>query len=351
MTEQSQPPLVVIGNITVGGTGKTPIIVWLANILRSKGYTVGVIARGHGTGQVAPLEVVADSLTTEVGDEPLDAWQKLNSCRQDQTQDTYIPVFIGQKRNEARLALQASYPVDVILSDDGLQHYAMPRTFEIVLADGARGFGNGYLLPRGPLREPIGRLKSVDCVLVNGGLGSDVSSEISSYTSSIASFSLKPSVLEPLNSLAEHLLAEVEVKNNQNQFAGSDLRALFHTLHQRDRSVALVTGIGNPQRFFSLVIDSMEQQAFTIPATTHRFPDHHPFQATDFQCLALDKNAVILMTDKDAIKCRKFITALNHPAFTLSVNPQFNDTVWLDTMLDRIGLSLKKSLKSRIEMQ
>jgi len=243
----SQAPVIVVGNITVGGTGKTPLIIWLAARATELGMTVGIVSRGYGGhSERYPLEVTNQISPMECGDEPWLLHHRLG-CR----------VVVAPKRADAVAALQND--VDLILSDDGMQHYAMPRVAEILVVDGERGFGNGWLLPVGPLREPRTRVDSVDCMLVNG----------------------KDFILQPLQ-LINACTGEV-----------ADL------LIMEGRQVHGVAGIGHPARFFKTL------QKLDMNVIEHPFDDHHPFQATDVE---YDDDLPVIMTEKDWVKCREFVT-------------------------------------------
>lgn len=248
-------PLIVIGNIFVGGTGKTPLVIWLLSALRAQGYMPGVISRGYGgdADADAVIEVRSDMPATQTGDEPLLIAQK-----------TEAPVFVGRDRVAAARVLLAAYPtVDVLISDDGLQHYALGRTLEIQLSD-TRGHGNGWLLPAGPLREPASR-KS-DFYVINGA----------SQTSSDG-FAMQ---------LAGH---HVEQLADRRQRA--DLSSL------KDKRIAAVAGIGHPERFFSM----LRAQGLSLEST-HALPDHFDFSVNPFAAITAD---VILITEKDAVKCSR----------------------------------------------
>ena len=242
----AQPvPVIVVGNITVGGTGKTPVVIWLVEQLQALGLTVGVISRGYG-GKAGVATVTANSDPQNVGDEPVLIAQR-----------THVPLVVGRQRNLAIQRLLADTACDVIISDDGLQHYAMARALEIVVVDGQRQFGNGYCLPAGALREPLSRLASVDFVLTNG-----------------QNLQVQGDTLINLRSGNPLKLSE---------FAG--------------QTVQVVTGIGNPQRF----INSLQAAGLTVIA--HIYPDHYAFNGTELQ---LKPDLPILMTEKDAVKCRAF---------------------------------------------
>jgi tetraacyldisaccharide 4'-kinase len=245
-------PVLVVGNITAGGTGKTPLVVWLADYLRAQGWRPGIVSRGYrGRARQWPQQVRADSDPVSVGDEAVML-----------AQTTGCPMSVGPDRPAAVEALLKHKDVDIVISDDGLQHYALARDLEIVVIDGKRRLGNGFLLPAGPLREPASRLREADIVLVNGRGGE------AEY-----SMELREVGVRPLRGGAEGRLED---------FSG--------------QSVHAVAGIGNPQRFFDL----LEEQG--IDARPHPFPDHHRFCAAD---LRFDDPLPILMTAKDAVKCRR----------------------------------------------
>jgi tetraacyldisaccharide 4'-kinase len=253
-------PVVIVGNINVGGTGKTPLTLWLAQQLIDNGWHPGIVSRGYTKNKVrlkTPREVSFDDAAEKVGDEPLLMAQR-----------ALCPVWIGRDRPAVALALLQAHPeCDIILSDDGLQHYRLQRNAEIVVIDGARRFGNGLLLPAGPLREPVSRLRNVDAVVVNGGqAGND-------------EFEMR---LE--GSLFYNLLNPGLVLS-AGEFAGQRLHA--------------IAGIGHPQRFFAHL------EHLGLNAQPHAFPDHHRYTGAD---IAFDDADAILMTEKDAVKCTGFAT-------------------------------------------
>ncbi len=260
-------PVIVVGNITVGGTGKTPFVIFLVELLKKHGYSPAIVSRGYGASKLGPsfprlVNLISDPSLT--GDEP-----SLLAMR------TGCPVVIDANRKVAvKYASQIS-GVDIIISDDGLQHYKMSRDIEIVLIDGARKFGNGFLLPMGPLRESESRLASVDISVVNSGFiaASDVTSELE-YDYRLAA-------------------------TNVIQILTGDKTALS----DEHRKVHLVSGIGNPQRFKDTAIKS----GLNV-ISEHWFPDHHNFTKADFDNLKLTSSddEIVLMTEKDAVKCRKF---------------------------------------------
>ena len=250
-------PVVVVGNLVAGGTGKTPLVVHLARALAEAGLHPGVISRGYGGRADGVLEVAADADPAVVGDEPL-LIRRRAAC----------PVAIGRDRVAAGRALLAAHPqIDVLISDDGLQHLRLARDFEIALFDD-RLAGNGRLMPAGPLREPMTRLARVDAVVVNGQgtLGE------SAWRMRLLPESIRPLAGGP-GVPAAHL---------QNTYRGR---------------IAAVAGIGNPERFFALL------SAMGIKAATHPFPDHHAFTPDDIAAIDAD---IVLMTEKDALKCEAF---------------------------------------------
>ncbi len=257
-------PVVVVGNLTVGGTGKTPLTLWLAQALGAAGLRVGIVARGYGSRSGrGPRRVASSASWQDVGDEPL-LLARRSGC----------PTVIGRDRLAAARALPGM-GVDVILADDGLQHLRLARDCEIVVVDGARGFGNGLLLPAGPLRESTARLQTVDAIVVNGS---------SSHRSLAA--------LPPGEALAMRLEASEAVSVD-----GRTRRPLGSFGGERAHAVA---GIGNPQRFFS------ELRSQGIQLIEHPFPDHHPLTPAE---LAFGDGLPVLMTEKDAVKCQAFADA------------------------------------------
>lgn len=245
-------PVVVVGNITAGGTGKTPLVAWLVNDLKAGGWRPGIVSRGYrGKASSWPQQVRADSDPVTVGDE---AVMLAGQCR--------CPMAVGPDRLAAARALVDHGDCNIILSDDGLQHYALDRDIEIAVIDGIRRFGNGFLMPAGPLREPEKRLRSVDLVVVNG-LGKH-----GEYP-----MKLKPGQAVPLEGgLSAAALADF-----------------------RGKRVHAVAGIGNPERFFQVLGQA------GIQAETHAFSDHHPFRREE---LEFGDDLPVFMTEKDAVKCR-----------------------------------------------
>jgi tetraacyldisaccharide 4'-kinase len=250
-------PVVVVGNIFIGGTGKTPLTIWLAQALREAGFRPGVISRGHGAEGEVPRAVTLESSTLEVGDEPLLIARRAG-----------VPVFVGRKRVEAGRALLAAHPeVDVVLTDDGLQHYALARDVEVLLFDG-RGVGNGWLLPAGPLREAPSRRR--DVTVVNAP---QLTPQLA------ANVGGNPFQMQLVGDVAEQL-ADPRQSRPLSSFAG--------------QRVLAAAGIGNPGRFFTLL------RGAGLAFAELPLPDHYDFRADPFAGVDAD---VILITEKDAVKC------------------------------------------------
>lgn len=248
-------PIIVVGNITVGGTGKTPLVIWLADFLQQQGFKPGIVSRGYaGKAQHYPIQMKSNEDPKVVGDEAV-LLARHTSC----------PIVIDPNRVIAVKTLLNNSDCNIVISDDGLQHYALGRNIEIIVVDGDRNFGNGFCLPAGPLREPVARLKEVDFVVVNGKSNSGESV-----------LNLIPDVfyqaLDPGNTISVE-----ELKNK--------------TIHA-------VAGIGNPARFFR----SLRLLGLTI--VEHSFPDHYFFTKNDFDFL--QENEMVVMTEKDVVKCEAF---------------------------------------------
>ena len=249
-------PLLVVGNLTAGGTGKTPLVAWFAQQLSGLGFKVGIVSRGYGRTGTAARFVEADSDWREVGDEPL-LLRRATDC---------LTVVAADRVAGARLLVERG--ANVVIADDGLQHLRLARDCEVVVVDGERGFGNGYLLPAGPLRESVSRLASVDAVVSNGGAE-------------------HPAFFEMTLEAAEARPVCLELDPGVRR---DDGRGQVHA----------VAGIGNPQRFFR----TLRQQGFDV--IEHPFADHHAFTADD---LRFGDDLPVLMTEKDAVKCRSFADA------------------------------------------
>ena len=263
-------PIIVVGNLTVGGVGKTPLVIALTKHFQAKGFRVGLVSRGYGARiRRFPHEVMVGDQAIDVGDEPLLLAQK-----------TKAPVVIAPRRVEAVQYLLDRHHSQIIISDDGLQHYEMGRAIEIVVIDGVRGLGNRLCLPAGPLREKPARLKSVDFVVVNTG-----------EWPAAYRMDLVPGEIMPLVCGAD-------------KFIDTDQTA-----------IAAVAGIGHPQRFFNTLTD------LRVNYNAYVFPDHHRFQPHDFRMPELR----VVMTEKDAVKCAAFAT---QSMYFLPVEAKLDDGFW-----------------------
>ena len=278
-------PVIVVGNITLGGTGKTPMILWLIEHCRARGLRVGVVSRGYGAEPPSfPWRVEAEHSAAVSGDEPLLIVQR-----------TAVPLMIGPDRGRAVRALLASEPLDLILSDDGLQHYRLARDLELVLLDAARGLGNRRCLPAGPLREPLERLESVDALLCNGAAAD---------TPDSFAMQLRPCALINLVS---------------RQPVGLEHFPPGQALHA-------LAGIGNPRRFFNTL------EGLNWRPVAHAFADHARYSA---EALQFTPALPVVMTEKDAVKCRPFAQP---DWWYLSVDAQLSPAfeIWLDAQLQRL---------------
>ncbi len=274
-------PAIVVGNISIGGTGKTPLTLALAQQLIQRGWHPLIVSRGHGGAAQQPQQVDVNSTVQQVGDEPL-LMARRNLC----------PVWIGKDRAAAAQAALKNHPqCDVVLCDDGLQHYRLRRDVEVAVIDGARGFGNGLMLPAGPLREPTSRLHSVDAVVVNGG------------ETSAGQYAMRLS-----GAIFHNLLDPAQTATADH----------FHALNNH-----AVAGIGHPQRYFEHL------QALGISFTPHAFPDHHPYREADLAFTGCD---ALLPTEKDAVKCAAFADARY---WVLRVDAEIDSTL-IDHILRKI---------------
>jgi len=253
-------PVVVVGNITLGGTGKSPLVTYLVESLQEMGFKPGVVSRGYGASIATKevREVFSDSSVLEVGDEPLMLKLRVG-----------CPIFVSPTRSLAVKALEAQ-GCDIVITDDGMQHYALARDIEICVFDGERKWGNGHLLPMGPMREPLKRIKKTDYIVMNGA---DWSSSIKPKQAALR-MDLEASKLQSLNDEQSLPLSSFS-----------------------SRKVNAIAGIGNPQRFFNTLVNH------GLLVESQVFGDHHPFTQAD---VCFENGLPLLMTEKDAVKCRQF---------------------------------------------
>lgn len=254
-------PVAVVGNIAVGGTGKTPLTLWLADALARSGRRPGIVCRSYGARTDTAARVTPDDDPALKGDEAV-----LMATR------AACPVWSGPKRARTAAAMVAAHPqIDMVLCDDGLQHYALHRDIEIAVVDAARAFGNGCLLPAGPLREPVGRLERVDAIVLNGD------ADVRGLPDAVPHYRMR--LLGDRFTQVGH----PERTREAREFAG--------------KRIAAVAGIGNPERFYGHL------RSLGLAFVTKAFPDHHRYRPSDIEALDAD---YVLMTEKDAIKCARF---------------------------------------------
>lgn len=288
--EQFAVPIIVVGNITVGGTGKTPLVIALVKFLREQGYKPAVISRGYGgTAGTIPQAVTADSDPVIAGDEPV-----LIARRQ------HCPVIVAADRRAAVKALLADTDCNIIISDDGLQHYALTRDIEIAVVDAERQLGNKLLLPAGPLREPASRLQEADFIV------------LTHTTAQPPRTTLQHPAIFAMELSADALV------NLHNPQQCLEIAALA------EQPVYAVAGIGNPSRFFNLL------RSYGLIIREYVFPDHHAFTAADFSFIP--PNAIVIMTEKDAVKCKKFA----------------QDNFWFLPVKAEVPAALKESLLKKL---
>ncbi|MFT2098673.1 tetraacyldisaccharide 4'-kinase [Marinomonas sp. 2405UD66-6] len=269
-------PVIVIGNISVGGTGKSPMVVAICELLKKQGYRPGIVSRGHGAKVDAPTTVSPDSFASAVGDEPV------MLARQ-----THCPLVVFPKRDQAVQHLLKTTDVNIIISDDGMQHYQLDRDIEIAMLDAKRGVGNSQLLPVGPLREPVERLTEVDFIV-------SISEQM---TDPLTKLNL-PVVLTRLTSSS--LLSLDGLRSLDSNAAFTD-----------DEQWHVMAGIGNPQRF----LDTLTELGLAENNTTHKwFSDHHSFKESD-----IPETGNVVMTEKDAVKCQS-LASLNPNLWYLPVS-------------------------------
>ena len=276
-------PVIAIGNLTVGGSGKTPLAIHVAELLKSKRWSPAIVSRGYGGTVSAPRGVTLAADPAEVGDEPV-LMARRSGC----------PVWVGPQRAAVIAALRQAHPdCDVVILDDGLQHYALRRDIEIAVVD-ARAFGNGFMLPAGPLREPKTRLWSVDAVIAHG-------------TDRVKGYAMR------LEGDEVHRATDARERRPLQSFAGQRVHA--------------VAGIGDPKRFF------LHLARLGVQVVPHPFADHHPFRAAD---LEFGDDAPVLMTEKDAVKCKRFARPA-HWILPVRAAPDPAFDTWLQRRLGELG--------------
>lgn len=280
-SSQLPVPVVIVGNITVGGSGKTPVVLWLADFLKERGWHPGIVSRGYGGAATGPLPVAPGSDPAQVGDEPVLLARRAR-----------CPVWVGRDRAAAGRALLRAEPgCDVLVCDDGLQHYRLRRDVEIAVVDAERRCGNGRLLPAGPLREPRSRLDGVDAVVWNGGKAAADSSR---------------------RAFAMRLVGD-RFWNLLNPTVTAAPGA-FH-----GRRIHAIAGIGNPGRFFAHL------RKLGLEGVAHAYPDHHRFRPEDMDFADAD---AVLMTEKDAVKCAAFASEkLWALAVEAEIDPELGEAV------------------------
>lgn len=282
-------PVIVIGNLVVGGSGKTPLALWVAEHLTRSGWSPAIVSRGYGGRSEAPREVSLAAEAAEVGDEPI-LLARRSGC----------PVWVGPDRVRVIAALRAKHPeVNVIVLDDGLQHYRLRRDVEIAVVD-AREFGNGLLLPAGPLREPPARLRSVDAVVAHGA----DRMRLAALARGVPVFDMR------LEGETLHRMADARERQSLTALAGKSLHA--------------VAAIGDPSRFFAALAAA---GAKIVP---HPFPDHHPLRADE---LSFGDALPVVMTEKDAVKLRR-VAQPNWWVLPVHAVPEPGFGEWLLARLD-----------------
>lgn len=293
----SPVPVIIIGNISVGGTGKTPLIIELVKMLQQRGLQAAVISRGYGGEAEQWPQIVNDQSTAkQTGDEPLLIYRQ-----------TRCPVVVGPNRKDDIELLLKQFNCDVILSDDGMQHYALQRDAEICVVDARKKFGNGMLLPAGPLRESMSRLQTVDLVLYNGG---DKQHE---------SFEMIPSKDVFIVGKRKQQESEQDMSMSLESFRGKTVHA--------------VAGIGNPQRFFDML------KSCGVKVKPHAFKDHYYYQKKD---LIFDDDLSVLMTEKDAVKCIH-LDLQNHWSVPVDIVLSQSALIKLNGVFDSVLKSNEKS--------
>jgi tetraacyldisaccharide 4'-kinase len=286
-------PVIIVGNISVGGTGKSPMVVALCQLLIDQGYRPGIVSRGHGANINKPMSVQADSLASMVGDEPVMLARRTN-----------CPLVVFPKRATAVKHLLATTDVNIVISDDGMQHYQLDRDIEIAMLDAKRGLGNGQLLPVGPLREPVERLNEVDFIV-------SISDEM---TDTLEALNL-PIILTPLVSTQL-----ISLDGNRQLSCGEAF--------SEQKKWHVMAGIGNPKRF----LDTLQTLGLKKENTSHQwFKDHHSFSVSDIPI-----NDGVIMTEKDAVKCQS-LNLSNTNVWYLPVSMVLPET-FQQAFLEKINL-------------
>lgn len=284
---RSTLPVIVVGNITVGGTGKTPFTIALAELLMTNGYNPGIVSRGYKAAtRTFPHVVAPDDCAKLFGDEPVLLAKKIDA-----------PVIVSPQRKEGVKVLEQQN-CDVVICDDGLQHHALQKDIEVILVDGARRFGNGFCLPAGPLRESNKQLSKKEFVVAHGN-------------SDIEKYQMRLSTCEIYN------LTHPQLKLNWNEIQVKQVHA--------------VAAIGHPQRFF----DTLRELGITI--TEHEFPDHYQYNQADFEFC--DEDDLLIMTEKDAVKCRQWA---RDNYWVLAVKASLSENFKTDLLSRLRALDVKK---------
>ena len=313
---RSAPPTVVVGNLVVGGTGKTPVVIAMAHRLRALGWTPGIVSRGYGVSLgPAPRTGQGTLDAAEFGDEPALI-----------ARATGAPIAVHPKRSLAREALARQFPaVDVVISDDGLQHLAMSRDVEIVVQD-ARGIGNGRLLPAGPLREPASKLDEVAFIVENGGPfeeGGQAPPRMPDEAENQHAGAAKP---RGNTERPERIGMRLEPTSAEQLGSGIRLAWADWVAHHRDSPMAAVAAIGQPQRFF----DTLRAAGLRLQSTV-ALPDHDAYEQSPFTSLGEE---IIAITAKDAVKCARFA---DPRVWVVHVEANFSDPSWLDRLSERLA--------------
>lgn len=322
--QPSALPTVVVGNLVVGGTGKTPVVIAIAKALQARGWTPGIVSRGYGVRLGAEPRTGQGVLdAAEFGDEPALI-----------ARATGAPIAVHPRRSLARLALARHFPaVDVVISDDGLQHLSMSRDVEIIVQD-ARGIGNGRLLPAGPLREPAAKLAEVDFIVDNGGPFHDgPSAPAASLQGASGQYAAAGSPREADNGRAaagvpqgrpERISMRLQPAGVEHLSSGTRLAWSEWAARHRDRLLAAVAAIGQPERFFDTLREAGLQLGRAVA-----LPDHDAYASSPFPSL---REETIAITAKDAVKCGRHA---DPRVWVVHVEACFSDPSWLDR-LDRI---------------